>query len=137
MSMFLSIVDVLSCEVFSDFNNGKVSKIGPTFDDHRVTNFLLYNQMIMPTQDQIDSFNILSQLYIIVFHHMSECDNHITFVGFLELSDHVVGKLQEVNIMTEFFVKWVKCVNPLFLCQTKESNFESVFINNFELQGIC
>jgi hypothetical protein len=51
MSGFLSIVDILSCEVFSDFNNGKVSEIGSALDDHRVIDFLLYNQVIMSTQN--------------------------------------------------------------------------------------
>lgn len=87
------IANLISLGIFSDLNDGKVSEIGPTFNNDRVINFLLDNQMIMTSQNQIDTFDILSQLNIVVFHHVGQCNDHITFVCLFQLTNHVFGEL--------------------------------------------
>ena len=134
MSGMFCIANLISLGIFSDLNDGKVSEIGSTFNNDRVINFLLDNQMIMASQNQINTFDILSQFNIVVFHHVSQCNDHITFVCLFQLTNHVFGELQEVNVMTKLFVKRIKCVNPLFFCQTKKSDSDSVLFNYFELQ---
>ena len=130
------VTNLISLSIFSYFNDRKVSKICSTFNNYRVINFLLDNEMVMTSQNQIDTFDILCQLNIVVLHHVSQCDNHITFMCLFQFANHVLSKLQEINVMTELFVKRIKCVNPLFFCQTKKSDFYPIFFNYFELQTL-
>ena len=45
------IANLISLGIFSDLNDGKISEISPTFNNDRVINFLLDNQMIMASQN--------------------------------------------------------------------------------------
>lgn len=89
-------------------------------------NFLLNNQMIMTSQDQIYTLKVLCQFNIIIFHHMRQTNNHFTLVSLSQFSDNVLSKLQKVHIVTKLFIEWIKCVNPLFLREAEKSNLHSI-----------
>jgi hypothetical protein len=85
--------------------------------------------MIMPTQNKVNSLNILGQLYIVVFHHMSQSDNNITFMSFLQLSNHILSKLDKVNIATELLIYRIESIYPLLLSQAKKAHFDPIHIH--------
>ncbi len=91
----------------------------------------------MSAQNQVDSLDVLGQLYIVVLHHMSQCNDHLALVGLLQPSDHVICELQKVNVVAKLFIKRVKRVDPLLFCQTEKTNLDSVLLDDFKLQAIC
>jgi len=67
-------------------------------------NLLMSNKMIMSSQYQINTFNILSQLDIIILHHMSKCDHHITFLFLSKFLYHLICEINEGNVFADLFV---------------------------------
>lgn len=49
--------------------------------------------MIMPTENQIYTGDILCEFNIVVFHHVGQCDDHVALVGLPQLANHVLSEL--------------------------------------------
>ena len=64
--------------VLLDLDNRKVLEIRAALNIDRVTDLLVNKQVIMAAQDEVDSFDILGQLYIVVLHHVSQGYDEVT-----------------------------------------------------------
>lgn len=67
---------------------------------------------------------------------MCQGNDHITLFLLSQLADHLLGELDEGYILTDFFVGAIEGVNPLFFCETKQSNFDTVFLESIGLQAL-
>lgn len=67
---------------------------------------------------------------------MGQGDDHITLFLLSQLADHLLGELDKGNILTDLFVCSIEGVNPLFFCETKQSDFDTVFLESVGLQSL-
>ena len=58
----------------------------------------------MPSKYEIDSLDILSQLDVIVLHHVSQGYYHVTFLLVSELIDHLIREVDEWDVFAYLLV---------------------------------
>jgi len=116
-----------------NFYDRKISKISSTFNNDGIINFLLSYQVVMPSQNKINSRDLFSELDVIILHHMSKSYYHITFFFLSQFLNHFISKLNERNIFTYLFIVWIKRIYPLFFGQAEDSYFNAIFVNNVGL----
>lgn len=112
-----------------NLNQGKILKIGPTLNQHRIADLLVDKEMVMPAKNEVDIGKFMSEVYIVVFHHVGQCDYQVAVLGF-QLFYHVVGEIFVGCVLAELLVLRDQGVDPLFLGQTEYADLEASFLNH-------
>ena len=102
----------------------------------RACNFLMHNQMVMASQNEINSLYLLCQLDIVVLHHMGERNDQLALLLDSQLLHHLACELDEGQILADFLVDGVECVYPLLLSQAEEAYPQPVPLKNEGLQSL-
>ena len=79
-------------------------------------------EVVMTSKYEIYFRKLFGQLDVVIFHHMSEGDDHVAFLSLQEI-DHVLGKLQEGKVFNDFIILREQSINPLFFSQAKYPDF--------------
>ena len=97
-----------------NFEEIEIFEVCPTFYHDCVFNLFMNNQMVMPSQDQVDLRNCLCEFLVVVFHHVGQGDQYIASILSFKDFDHGLSKLNKIDVLTKIVVNRIKGVNPFF-----------------------
>lgn len=120
-----------------NFDDGEISKISSTFDQNWIIDFLMRDEVVVSSEDEIDAFDCFCQFDVIVHHHVGERDDHVALFLLSQLLHHNSCKIDEGNVLADLFVVGVKSIDPFLLRQTEHADLEAILIENKELQALC
>ena len=79
-------------------NDSEIIEIAATLDNWYFIDKIETDDMLMSSQNQIDSANLFSQLFVVSIPHMGQRDHHIALLLLSEVSHHLLWELNEVSI---------------------------------------
>jgi hypothetical protein len=94
------------------------------------------DEMVVPSQNEIDSLDVLGQLNVVVLHHVRQCDHHVAFLLLSQFMHHHSCEVDEGDVLANLLIVRVESVNPLLLSQTKHADLQSILIQDLVLQPI-
>lgn len=100
----------------SHLNYRKVDEVTATFHNHSIGYDLMDYKMVMAAKDQVDPRNCFSQFHVVVFHHVSQSNYHITVQLLPEFLHHSFCEIDKWNVVAYLLIGSIECVQPLFLC---------------------
>ena len=97
----------LSCCIFLNFDYGKILEISPAFNKHTVSNLFVHNQVVVSSQNQIDTFDVLGQFDVVVLHHVGQCNDEVAFILISQFVDHSSCKFNKGDVLAYLLVALV------------------------------
>ena len=111
-------------------------EICTAFNHNRICYFFMGNEMVVSTQNQIDSFDLFGQFDIIVFHHVGEGNDEVALLLCPKFMDHFLGEGDEGMVVTYGFVVGVEGINPLLFGQAENPYFQSIAVEYVAFQSL-
>ena len=68
------------------------------------TKFIILNQMVMTSQNEISALDLLSQLDLVALHHIGKHNDQLAFLLDSQLRYHLAHELDEGQILANFLV---------------------------------